>query len=293
VAFPRPEWTQRVVGAAAVSTALAACSVTTSFSGLTGGAVDVVDGGRESSAGSDAGLLPDGPGPEGGAPDGATPDGQTFFRCADHGSALFCADFDGEPFDHGFDPVPPTQGASVAPSTSLAASPPRSLLGKMPARTSSQPVAVAGLVRPILGARSFVLSLDLRIEESSAEDAVDVVSLSYHANYYGLYLRYRRNPSPNFALFEFANSPSVLNFIELAARPTLGAFVHVTITVEMGSASSLVSVAFDGVDAAVRAPISAYKYLSSPLFLELGITGGDGVGGPFEVRTDNVLVEAR
>ena len=289
--FARPEVARGLAAAISASTLLAACALTTSFAGLS---VGPVDGGAGGSSASDGSAAMDGSVPDSRAPEASTADGQSFFRCADHATAVFCADFDGEPFDLGFEKVPPANGAGSGASTSFFSSPPRSLLATLPARGSSPMLPVAGVLRRLPGTRSLLLSFALRIEESTDQDGIDVASISYRpaSGFYGVFLRYRRNPAPNFLLFEFATSPSLTRFVDLPGRPKLGAFAHVEMTLDVASTSSAISVAVDGSPLVVTSPLSAHQYVTSTPIVQLGIVGSNDTGGPIEIRFDDVLVEA-
>lgn len=205
-------------------------------------------------------------------------------------NAFFCNDFDTDPYLAGWTP----DGTGFGPTLFYSTSPPRSLAVSLPSRGPGQPYGALHRRVPA-GPLEVSLAFDLRIDDSSQQEAVDLGSVYLDSSpYWSANFRYNHpNPASHILTFfeygdAFDAAPQLVHFNPLGPPPKLGDFFHVVMTVKIGPSSSTVRIDVDGVSYPFAA--SGHLFQSPNLAVSVGVTGSDGSGAAFQGAVDNVLV---
>jgi hypothetical protein len=287
----------RSLGLAVIAVGLAgACGLPGSADFTSGGGPD---------AGADVAIA-DAAGPPGvtGVEAGTSDAGDSgaSLGCKAYPTAIFCADFDGNPFDVGFthnaDGTPPGQ---LDVDRTVFASAPAAALASLGARSGSGPKPDAYLYHQLPDATSsFRLSWSAAYEDQGTQEAVDFgISPVKQTTgvYHSVVLRYHHGPdgSLSLQLFEYGApdgaQPEVVEFTPLAVPPPApGRFARYELDLVQSAGASSVSVFVDGTEALANHALS-FHVVSGPVGLRVGVASSDGVGSPFVVRVDDVVVE--
>lgn len=280
----------RLIASIALSAAVGvACSLTTSFDGLTTNAVpDAAGPTPPADAGGAEGATTTGE--AGPSTDGSTLDAAPVpsFSCADHPTAAFCADFEAIPVTTGWVQVKTVAGGTM---TSAAGRFGQGLSSTTPAHDgSTEPSAWLESDSLSIGARQdFTFSIDMMLG-SLKGGQTDFVGFGYHGPFYILTLRGEGDGKVD--LYEYGDAigmtPALDHYQPLLVQPTIGSWVHVVGHVTFSATTVHLTMTFDGVTA-FDGMLGASPYAGHP-YAHAGISQSTGLSNQETVLFDDVLV---
>jgi hypothetical protein len=277
-----------LVASGSLAAIAAACSLTTSLTGFSGGANDdatksdapnVVDGMETS---TDGGPLPDGA-------DGAV---ATPFRCSDHPAAVLCSDFEGPSLTAGWNNTLTSNGGVLESGNGRFG---RGLSSRIPAWSgavaATRPNAALETSLPLAPRQPLTLSFDTIIQPGTNTGAADFMGILFHGAYY--IVAFRMDDDGKVRLLQYADPtqmmPELVTSAPLLVQPAIGTWVHVVmqLTFPAGRSAHL-TITFDGTPA-FDGDVAAGAYASQP-YVNVGLHGAGSAGQGRTLLVDDVLV---
>ena len=259
-----------------------ACSVVTSFDGLTG------DGGTCATCGARSDAGPDADSADSAKDTDVAFDATPKPFCASLvPQPKLCADFDVGLFSDQFSIVETTPGATLKSDSAAFRSPKNAFVASLPAGGTDDHAAMTRAFAGTVTTLSY--AVDMRVESwtTGKSGVVAVLVLnegtaSQHTMSFYL--------TDTFAALEEAfGSPAVIVDHMLSVHPQLlGVWTRVQFDVDL--ANHTCSASLDGVPALASTPIDA-TWASGTLRAHLGLTFVSGQASPWTVRYDNVVVD--
>jgi hypothetical protein len=275
-----------VLAAAWLVAIAAACSLTTSLTGFSGGPDD-----RDGASGGDA---PSSPIVEGGTPDGqSADDAGTPFRCTDQKNAVLCTEFEGSPVSLGWDYTYTNAGSTIESGAGRSGG---GLVVRIPAHSAlaSSARPEASLETPVaIGTKQpITLAFDMKLPaQSNGGGNLDIGGIVLHGKFY--IVGFRLEDGGGFKLLQYADPqgavPELNDHPPLLVQPPFGTWFRavLALTFPAGQDAHL-KVTFDGI-VAYDTTVAAAAYGPTPS-VDIGILEASLAGDARALAFDNVLV---
>jgi hypothetical protein len=271
------------VTAGAFASIAAACSLTTSLAGFSGG-----PDGDAGDADARSSTTDGGPNMDGGDGSAAT------FACTDYPGAVFCSDFESVSVTTGWSSSFANNGGSIEAGEGRFG---RGLLARVPTRgstptTKTRPNAALEKALSLAPRQPFTVSFDMNIEPGSGGGVVDLGGIYFPVVYY--VVTFRMENDGTIHMHEYGaptgNMPEVVTDKSLLGQPPKGTWLHVVMkTTFPTGADAHLTITFDGTVVYDDAS-AASRYADQKPSIYAGVSNAESAGQAQSVRFDDVLV---